>query len=59
MSQDSQLQQAVLAEFDWEPGVSSQVLMVHSYPVYGRKDYGPGSAWLRHDDRGNPSSDKA
>ena len=35
--------------------VSSQTLMVQSFPWNGRTHYGPGASRQRHDDSGNPS----
>jgi hypothetical protein len=32
--------------------------MVRSFPWNGRMRYGPGSSWKRHDDGGDPSSDR-
>jgi DNA invertase Pin-like site-specific DNA recombinase len=40
-------------------GVWSRPLMGHPYRVIRRMRYGPSSAWERHDDRGDPSSDTA
>ena len=40
-------------------GVWSRPLMEHPYRVIRRMRYGPSSAWERHDDRGDPSSDTA
>jgi hypothetical protein len=34
-------------------------LMVHPYHLIRRMRYGTGSSRLRHNDRGNPSSDTA
>jgi hypothetical protein len=31
--------------------------MVRSFHLSGRRHYGPGSPWKRHNDRGGPSSD--
>ena len=39
--------------------VWSWPLMGHPYRVIRRMRYGPSSAWERHDDRGDPSSDTA
>ena len=39
--------------------VWSRPLMGHPYRVIRRMRYGPSSAWERHDDCGDPSSDTA
>jgi hypothetical protein len=37
--------------------VWSRALMVQSCRAFRRMRYGPSSSWVRHDDRGSPSSD--
>ncbi len=43
----------LVAELD----VWSRSLMVHTFHTGGRRHYGADTAWVRHHDRGDPSSD--